>query len=94
MALKKATQQWEAPERPHVACCFAGCGSSALARVWTSTGWANVCLDCYPRINTVNRPSESPFVKERRDVYLNRGIKPEESIDSAASYAEEAMLNL
>lgn len=45
----KATEQ--GPALQHIACCYADCGISALVRVRTSTGWANVCLEHYPRID-------------------------------------------
>ena len=31
--------------RPHVDCCFEGCGKSAIVKERTKTGWANVCYD-------------------------------------------------
>ena len=29
--------------RPHIQCCFHGCPNSANVRIWTKTGWVNVC---------------------------------------------------
>ena len=33
----------ESVPRPHIDCCFVGCANSANVRLWTKTGWANVC---------------------------------------------------
>ena len=49
-------------ERPP--CCFAGCGVPALARVFTDTGWANVCVEHYPQIKTKPYIQRSPVVEE------------------------------
>lgn len=53
-----------------IACCFAGCGEGAICRVWTKTGWANVCKAHYPSIDRVPLlQSMSPRSVECREAY-------------------------
>lgn len=59
-----------APSRPMIACCYAECIAGALCRVWTKTGWANVCLTHYPKIDRADRPTgKSWFEIECRTAY-------------------------
>ena len=53
----------------HIDCCFAGCGVPALARVFTDTGWANVCVDHYPQIKAKPYIQPSPVVDEVLKAY-------------------------
>lgn len=67
---------WKAEPEPEyvrsVACCYAGCPNNATMRVWTRTGWANVCPVDYEHIEIVPRVSESPIVKKIREAHLKR----------------------
>ena len=49
-----------------VPCCFVGCIEKAMCRVWTKTGWADVCVTHYQEIEIVPRPVHSPAVDEIR----------------------------
>ena len=42
----------------------------AICRLWTATGWANVCRSHYSKVETVPRRSESLTVREIREAYL------------------------
>lgn len=59
---------------PHIACSYMGCGTSAVCRVWTKTGWANVCLKHYEVIETVKRPSINLTTQEIKERYAARYI--------------------
>ena len=58
--------------RRQAECCIALCDAPALCRVWTTTGWANVCPGCYPKIERAPRRSESLTVQESREAYTRR----------------------
>lgn len=53
-------------------CCFGGCPNSARVRVFTGTGWADVCLDDYPRLERAPRVSHSPSVTVIQEAYQRR----------------------
>jgi hypothetical protein len=53
------------PERI-IDCCIGLCSQRAVCRVWTKTGWANVCTAHYRVIETVPRRSESPLLEQMR----------------------------
>mgnify|MGYP001614208056 CR=1 FL=1 len=74
-------------QQMRVACCYLPCMENAIARVWTATGWANVCWPHYEKVKTAPRRSESLTVRENREAYLKsrhakRGgsLPPEKSI--------------
>lgn len=53
---------WKVPERlahdsnikPHIACAHESCGTSAVIREMTPTGWANFCLYHYEQFHQSN----------------------------------------
>jgi len=55
--------------RPVIACCFQGCADGAICRLWTKTGWANVCRTHYGKVETVPRKVESVVTLEIREAY-------------------------
>ena len=57
---------------PRVDCCFVGCEIPALARVFTNTGWANVCTEHYPQLRNVPRVSHSVQCEAIRKGYKRR----------------------
>ena len=61
----------ESTPRPYIACCFAGCPECAICRIFTDTGWANVCLTHYPKIKPSKKSycPENLTVKEARRAY-------------------------
>jgi len=80
---------WEEESFTHnpvrsISCCFAGCANSATIRVWTRTGWANVCEADYGRIETVPRVSNNPTVQAIRDAYQRRRATNERLAKEAA----------
>lgn len=70
----------------HIQCCVDGCQNSANVRVWTKTGWANVCARVnanqvgvfhYETIEIVPRRTCTPFMEECREAYakaMGRGV--------------------
>jgi hypothetical protein len=86
--------------REHIQCCFAGCATSALVRVWTKTGFANVCTGHYGSIEIAYKRNDSPHLEALRKAYENsphyarlHGRKPlsaEELALRAAADAEMA----
>lgn len=68
-------QQNDALRRPHIQCCFADCTNSANVRIWTKTGWANVCARVnagevgvfhYEQVERAPRVSHTPHLEEIR----------------------------
>ena len=55
--------------RPRVSCCYSSCLNEALVRVWTKTGWANVCEPHFITTESLPRRSESDAVREIREGY-------------------------
>lgn len=55
--------------RPHIECCYANCMECAVCRVWTKTGWANVCLIHYPKIEIEPRRTNSWYEMDCREAY-------------------------
>jgi hypothetical protein len=67
-----------AQPRPHIQCCFQNCPNPANVRLWTATGWANVCAYVglgdratfhYTKVERVPRIVSSPFVDECRAAF-------------------------
>lgn len=52
-----------------IACCYSNCIEGAICRVWTKTGWANVCRTHYPRIEIEPRRSGSWYEMDCREAY-------------------------
>lgn len=59
-------------ESKTVSCCYAGCPNNAALRVWTSSGWANVCEVDYGSIEIIPRASNNLTVQKIRDAMRNR----------------------
>ena len=54
-------------------CAHAECQSSALVRVYTPTGWANLCPEHYAKSEIYKRPpSMSPTCVEIREAYQKK----------------------
>ena len=54
-----------------IACCYSNCAEGAICRVFTPTGWANVCRTHYPTIE-LSKKSYAPAnraVSEGRKAY-------------------------
>ena len=75
-----SAQQNETPRRPHIQCCVEGCPNSANVRVWTKTGWANVCARVnasdigtfhYEQIQQVPRVTHNPYLDALRAARRN-----------------------
>lgn len=71
----------------HIQCCFEGCKNSANVRMFTKTGWVNVCARVdrtdavneyhYEKIERVNRRANTIVMDEYREAYAKargRGI--------------------
>jgi len=58
-----------APPPVLIACCFANCPEGAICRMYTKTGWANVCLTHYPKLETVPLRSNAPHIAAARKAY-------------------------
>jgi len=67
-----------------ISCCFAGCANNATIRVWTRTGWANVCEADYGRVEIVPRVSTNPTVQAIREAYQRRKATNERLAKEAA----------
>ena len=78
MAAKKAEPLFK-PEERIVPCCYVGCGVKAMCRVWTKTGWANVCIPHYSEIEIIPREIHSPAVEEIRKAVSERRDDIEDS---------------
>ena len=61
-----------AGSRPFIACGYEVCQREAICRIWTSTGWLNVCLEHYKTGPNVNRVSTSAHMVELREAYQRR----------------------
>ncbi len=73
MAAKKVEQLFKTEEKV-IPCCYVVCGVKAMCRVWTKTGWANVCVPHYSMIEIIPREVHSPAVDEiRRSVNKKLG---------------------
>lgn len=59
------------PERV-IDCSHEGCRFGSIARIWTATGWANVCKSHYETTEPAFRRSDSPTVVAIRNAYLKR----------------------
>jgi hypothetical protein len=53
----------------HVDCCFVGCSKSGIVRVFTATGWANVCTLHYPEVKQVPRVCRNLHCEEIRAAF-------------------------
>jgi len=90
-----------APARPLIPCCFQNCLEGALVRVWTKTGWANVCVTHYPKIETVLRKVDSWQTLEVRKAYeasadyrRRHGVTPAEVAEREAETRKRVDLEL
>jgi hypothetical protein len=70
MAGKKPVIEYMPPR--HIDCCYVGCQTRATIRVWTATGWGNVCVGHYVDIKTVPRIDTSPVAVATREIYAKR----------------------
>ena len=55
--------------RAVIACCFSNCAEGAICRVFTPTGWANVCKSHYPKIELSKKsyaPTNQAVLEGRR----------------------------
>jgi len=54
-----------------IACCWSSCLEGAICRVFTKTGWANVCRTHYPKIELSDKSyaGDSLVMKEIREAY-------------------------
>jgi len=61
--------------KAHIDCCYAGCTEGAICKVFTKTGWANVCNTHYPKLARENAKlsysSDSPACIEGRKAWEN-----------------------
>lgn len=66
-----APRDVNAPPVKIIACCFSNCSDNAICRIFTSTGWANVCLAHYPQVarNEKSYSYNSPACVDARKVY-------------------------
>ena len=95
----------ESAPRPFIPCCFDGCTNNANVRVWTKTGWANVCARVdradtvntyhYERIETVPRVTHNLVMDELRAKRRRPGVNEKKefrdgmSVDELQEYIEE-----
>ena len=67
---------WKIEDKPaavaHVSCSYDGCFKGANVRVWTRTGWANVCPLHYETVERVPRVSNNPTVQKIREAHQRR----------------------
>ena len=54
------------PPSVGIQCAHSDCSINAKIRVWTRTGWANVCLVHYETAEILPRVSHSPAVERMR----------------------------
>lgn len=54
-----------------IQCCFAGCPEASICRIFTATGWANVCKTHYPQVKESQKSYayNSPTAVEMREGY-------------------------
>lgn len=79
-----------------ISCCFANCLEGARCRVYTKTGWANVCLTHYQKIDRVPQPrTMTPFAVACQQAWQNsyeyrkrHGLQRSAPSDRAAIEAE------
>lgn len=55
--------------RAVIACCVEMCPEGAICRIFTKTGWANVCRTHYPTIERASYSVNSPVMKAARAAY-------------------------
>ena len=70
----------------HIDCAIEGCPLGARCRVFTKTGWANVCRQHYPTIERIPYIQRSPVVDEIRKAFENSRYmqrKLEAGVDAA-----------
>lgn len=73
MALKKHAPLPDTVLRPTVPCAHDGCAIPALCRVYTPTGWANLCPGHYATEPVHRRPAKNNLVcKEIREAYAKK----------------------
>lgn len=66
-------------QRPSIQCCFEGCPNPANVRLFTKTGWVNVCARVdpndktsvyhYEKIERAARRSDNPRSEELREAW-------------------------
>ena len=67
-----------------VPCAHEGCNVPALCRVWTPTGWANLCVPHYAEEPVHKRPMKSnPVCNEIREAYQRKVSAPMEEREAA-----------
>lgn len=59
----------QSTNRQHIDCCMDGCQRGALVRVFTKTGWANVCETHYPEVDVEPRVNRNPTCEAIREAY-------------------------
>ena len=79
-------QRNDRPIQPAIQCCFQGCAEASICRIFTKTGWANVCRTHYPQVKESPKGYgyDSPTVVEARKAYerspLYRRLKGGEAV--------------
>lgn len=68
MAFKKNSTLYEAPPPVFVQCCFSGCTNNANVRMFTKTGWANVCA----RVDRKDTTTVYHYDKLERELNVTR----------------------
>lgn len=62
------------PVRQIIACCFQGCLNPANVRLWTKTGWVNVCALVHSgKVETVQRVETNHHLEVLRAARRSRG---------------------
>ena len=82
----------EVKPRPFIGCGYETCQREAVCRVWTKTGWLNVCLSHYQTTPVASRRSESDTVREIREAYQAR-LAAKETPPPAFDELEEKLLD-
>lgn len=77
----KPTNARRAKPQVHIQCCVAGCPNNANVRLWTRTGWVNVCARVHPseqgpfhyeQIEQAPRVTHNPYLDAIRAARRNR----------------------
>ena len=82
MALKRHV--FEAPAVQQVLCAHTDCVKSALCRVKTATGWANLCADHYATFWNAERIQKHGINRGEKDNAVMREIRARFMASSAA----------
>ena len=61
---------YETKALPYIPCCIARCVDGAQVKLWTPTGWVQVCFNHYPDIPWTPRPQTNKLIEDIRAAYL------------------------